>query len=348
MKATVWHGERDVRIEEVPDPTLVAETDALLRVTTAAICGTDLHAYHGQVPGFTPGIILGHEFMGVVERVGSAVTKVKPGDRVVASDIIACGRCWYCQRGQHWNCPERTLFGYGPAFGPSVAGGQAQLVRVPHADTVLIPVPPDLRDEQVLFVGDILTTGYLCALNGGIRPGDTVAVVGCGPVGLFAQRAAQLLGAARVFGIDQVASRLELARRIGSVPVDFRETDPRTAVMNATDGRGADVVLEAVGGAGPLDTAWAVVRPHGTISIVGVHLEDRYPFPATDAFVRELTVRFAVGDPMTYARDLIPLIQSGAIDPPMIVSHRIGLDDVPEGYRLFDRRDATKILVHVS
>lgn len=348
VKACVWYGPQDVRVKEVPEPRLVYDTDAIVKVRTAAICGTDLHAYHGEVPGFERGIVLGHEFMGTVEEVGSKVCAIKPGDRVIASDITACGTCWYCRQGQHWNCPSRSLFGYGPAFGESLPGGQAEYVRIPYADTVLIPVPPHLPDERVLFLGDILSTGFLCALNGGVKPGDFVAVVGCGPVGVLAQMSARVQGAARVYGIDRIPDRLAMAERFGSVPVNVEEVDPKEVIAGDTFGRGADVALEAVGGKGPLDTALAVLRPHGTVSIVGVHLEDNYPFSAIDAFVRELTVRFGVGDPIRLASQILPLIDQEIIHPEKIITHRMSLDDVPEGYRLFNDRKAFKVVVHVS
>ena len=345
MKAAVWHGPRDIRIDEVPNPRLQSDTDAIINVSRAAICGTDLHAYHGEVPGFEPGIVMGHEFMGTVADVGSKVTTLKVGDRVVASDITACGTCWYCRQGQHWNCPKRSLFGYGPAFGESLAGGQAEQVRIPFADTVLIPVPPSLPDEQVLFLGDILTTGYLCALNGGVKPGDLVAVVGCGPVGIFAQMAARVMGAARVYGIDRISDRLAMAERFGSVPINFETKDPKDVIWADSNGRGADVALEAVGGKDPLDTAIRVIRPHGTVSIVGVHLEENYPFSAVDGFVRELTVRFGVGDPIRLAAQILPLIEQQVLQPQQIITHRISLDEVPEGYRIFNERKAFKVVV---
>lgn len=346
MKAAVWHGPRDIRIDDVPEPTLKNDTDAIVRVTTGAICGTDLHAYHGEVPGFEPGIVMGHEFMGIVTEVGSKVSTIRVGDRVIASDITACGTCWYCRQGQHWNCASRSLFGYGPAFGESLSGGQAELVRIPFADTVLIPMPTTLPDERVLFLGDILTTGFLCGLNGGIKPGDFVAVVGCGPVGMLAQMSAKVMGAARVYGIDSVPERLEMAQRFGSVPINFQEKDPKTVIASDTDGRGADVALEAVGGKAPLDTAIRVVRPHGTVSIVGVHLENDYPLSAIDGFARELTIRFGVGDPIRYATQILPLIEQNVLQPDKIITHHMPLQEVPEGYRIFNDREAFKIIIN--
>jgi threonine dehydrogenase-like Zn-dependent dehydrogenase len=286
--------------------------------------------------------------MGIVEQVGSKVSAIHTGDRVIASDITACGSCWYCRQGLHWNCASRSLFGYGPAFGESLAGGQSEYVRIPYADTVLIPVPSDLSDDKVLFLGDILSTGFLCASNGGVKPGDVVAVIGSGPVGVLTQMSAFIQGAAKVFAIDRLPERLAVAERFGSVPINFEKNDPRAIIESATKGRGADVALEAVGGKEPLDSALRVVRPHGTVSIVGVHLEDNYPFSAIDGFVRELTMRFGVGDPMRLASQILPLIENEVIQPERIISHRITLNDVPEGYRLFNDRQAFKILVEVS
>ncbi len=348
MKACVWNGAQDVRIEEVPEPTIIKDTDAILKVQTAAICGTDLHAYHGQVPGFQSGIVLGHEFMGTVEQVGSKVSTIHVGDRAIASDITACGSCWYCRQGLHWNCASRSLFGYGSAFGESLAGGQAEYVRIPYADTVLIPLTSSLPDDRVLFLGDILSTGFLCALNGGVKPGDVVAVVGSGPVGLFAQMSARVQGAAKVFAIDRVPDRLAVAEKFGSIAINFEKHDPKEVIAAATSGRGADVALEAVGGKEPLDSALQVVRPHGTVSIVGVHMLDNYPLSTFDAFVRELTIRFGVGDPMRLAAQILPLIENEVIHPDKIISHRMDLQDIAEGYRLFNERKAFKVLINVT
>jgi threonine dehydrogenase-like Zn-dependent dehydrogenase len=344
MKAVRWYGTRDVRLEDVPEPSIQSPTDALLRVTTGAICGTDMHPYHGLLPNFVPGTILGHEFIGVVEQVGNGVQRFKPGDRALATDLVADGTCWYCRRGWHWQCVNRTLFGYGPLFGADVPGGQAQYVRVPFADTVLHHIPDDLQDEQVLFVGDILTTGYVCALNGGIQPGDTVAVVGCGPVGILAQMCARLFGPAQVLGLDMVPNRLQLAERVGSIPIDVRE-DAAAQVKALTDGRGADVVLECVGTEEPLKQALQVVRPKGTISVVGVHIEEAFPWPGGLAFVNELTLRYGVGDAITYGERIIELIRRKRLDPTVIISHRLPLEAAVHGYELFDKREATKVVL---
>lgn len=345
MKAVVWHGPHDVRVDDVADPVIQKPTDMLIRVTTTAICGTDLHPYHGQLPDFRPGTILGHEFVGEVVELGEHVHNFTKRDRVVCTDIIADGTCWYCRRGDHWHCPNRTLFGYGPLFGEDTPGGQAEYVRVPYADIVAYKIPDGVPDEKILFVSDILPTGYVCALHGGIQQGDTVAVVGCGPVGLMAQLCAQLFGPAQVLAIDRIASRLELAARLGSIPVNASEVDPVARVKEMTGGRGADVVLEAVGGEAALNLALSLARGKGTVSSVGVHLLPAFTWNVLDAFLRELTVRFGIGDAMRYRERLVPLIESGRLDPSVIISHRLPLADAPKDYELFDKKEAQKVVM---
>jgi threonine dehydrogenase-like Zn-dependent dehydrogenase len=344
MKGVVWHGPYDIRVESLPLPQIQAPHDAIVRVTRTAICGTDLHPYRGEIEDFQRATVMGHEFTGVVEELGPAVTRFQRGDRVLASDIIACGACWYCWRGWHYQCQEVSLFGYGNVVGAYVPGGQAEYVRVPFADTVLSPILPPLTDEQALFIGDILTTGYTCAVESQLQPGDTVAVVGCGPVGLFAAMSAYLLGASRVLAIDPDPRRCAAAEQIGGwalVPDD----DLEERVRSLSGGRGVDVVLEAVGSEQALTTALAIVRPKGVISAVGAHHAMAMPFPTKTAFGRELTLRFSVGDPIRWREPLTALVAAGRLDPTRIISHRLSLAAATEGYRLFDRREATKVVL---
>jgi threonine dehydrogenase-like Zn-dependent dehydrogenase len=347
MRGVVWHAPYDVRVaEDLPLPRPLAARDAVVRVTRAAICGTDLHPYRGEIADFPPGTVLGHEFTGVVEEVGRARPGgLRPGDRVLASDLIACGACWYCQRGWHYQCPSVSLFGYGTVVGQDVPGGQADFVRVPYADVVLSRIPDDLSDEQVLFVGDILTTGYTCAREAGIAPGDTVAVVGCGPVGLFALSSALLLGAARVLAIDPDPARRACAARLGAQPVAIEDGGGVEQVRALSAGRGADVVLEAVGTDAALRTALEVARPRGSVVAVGAHHSEAMPFSTRQAFARELTLRFAVGDPIRTRGELLPLLQAGRLDPTAVISHRLPLAEARQGYQLFDRRVATKVVL---
>lgn len=344
MKAARWYGAKDVRVEEVPDPQLREPDDVIVRVTVSAICGTDLHPYRGRVPDFVPGTILGHEFAGVIEEAGKAVRRYAPGDRVVVSDLVVDDECWYCRRGWYWQCLNRTMFGWGPLLGEDLPGGQAEYVRVPRARRTLFSIPAELDDEQALFVGDILATGYVAALNGGIEPGDTVAVVGCGPVGLLAQLAARLFAPARIIAFDPLPARLELARSLGS---DARHPDDAgaAAVQAATDGRGADVVLECVGSEQALEFALSLVRRHATISVVGAHFEETFPWPTGTAFDNEYTLRFGAGDPLAYGDQLLGLLRAGVLAPTAIVSHRLPLANTPLGYELFDRGEAVKVVL---
>jgi 2-desacetyl-2-hydroxyethyl bacteriochlorophyllide A dehydrogenase len=344
VRVVKLYGAGDIRVEEAPEPKLQAATDALVRVTKSAICGTDLHPYRGHLPGFPQGTILGHEFTGIVTEVGDGVSSYEPGDRVLISDVVADGTCWYCRRGWHYHCANRTIFGYADVCGWDLPGGQADLVRVPYADTVLLPIPDALSDEQVLFAGDILSTSYLCALNGAIENADTVAVIGCGPVGILAQMCAWLFGPAQIVGLDLVPERLKLAQSVGSIPIDSRD-DPASAIRGLTDGRGADVVLECVGGADPLNLALQLVRPHGTISVVGAHFEETFAWPAAWAFDKEITLRNGAGNPLAHGRLLIELVRRGRLDPTVIVSHRMPIEQAAEAYALFDARKASKVIL---
>lgn len=348
MKGVVWNGPYELELaRDLPDPRIEQPRDAIVRVTRTAICGTDLHPYRGEIEDFRPRTVLGHEFAGVVEAVGPEVVGIAPGDAVVASDIIACGRCWACTRGLHYHCEHVSLFGYGDVVGPYVAGGQAEYVRIPFADVVLGAIPEGVDHEQALFAGDVLATGFTAAARAGIEPGDTVAVVGCGPVGLCAAMSAELLGAGRVLAVDQDRRRAAEAERQGAAPIvdDDGGADVLDQVHEATEGRGADVVLEAVGTDASLATALGAVRPRGTVVAVGAHATDAFPLATIDAFARELTLRFAVGDPIATRDRVLGLVRDGRLDPSPFVSHRMALDDALEGYRLFDRREATKVVL---
>ncbi len=345
MKGVVWFGPYDVRlVDNLPLPQVKHAGDAVIRVTCSAICGTDLHPYRGEIPNFQPHTVLGHEFTGVVEEVGSNVKHLRVGDRVLASDIIACGQCWFCQRGWHYQCDSVSLFGYGTVVGEYHPGGQAEYVHIPHADVVLSPIPESLTNEQALFVGDILTTGYTCAYEAQIAPGQTVAVIGCGPVGLCALMSAYLMGASRVFGIDPDPRRQEMVASLGGIPLAPGEGIVEQ-IYSMTKGRGVDVALEAVGSDQALTLAMSVVRRRGTISAVGAHHSAAMPFPSGAAFGRELTLRFCVGNPIRWRDDLLPLIEAGRLDPTRIISHRLPLTQAEEGYQLFHRREASKVIL---
>ena len=339
MKAVVWHGPRDVRVDSVDDPQLKGPDEAIVRVTHASICGSDLHPYRG-IMDFEPGTILGHEFVGVVEEVGQSVQGFRPGDRVVASLLVACGSCGTCRRGHHWQCERANTFGYGPAMGEPLPGGQAEFVRVPFADVSLLAIPEEVTEEAALFVGDILSTGYLGALNGDIHHGRSVAVIGSGPVGVLAQLCSQLFGPAQVLGLDIHDDRLQLAAAAGSTPVNSRE-NALAQVRELTDERGADTVIECAGDA--IDLALDLVASHGTVAIIA-HQTEAWTFPYHRSW-DELTVRGGGGNPLAHGAMLMELVRRGRIDPTFIISHRMGLDEAPNAYELFDKREATKVVL---
>ena len=282
MRAVLFTGD-GVVVDEVPSPSLSEPGDALVRVTTTAICGSDLHVIHGRIPGMSPGSVLGHEFVGVVEAVSPEVKRFRPGDRVLGSFTVPCGECWYCGRRLFSRCIEQRVFGYGAFFG-DLAGAQADCVRVPNADLALHVLEPQLGDEQALFAGDIFTTGLEVAAEGRIEAGDTVAVIGCGPVGLMAIQAAAAYRPDLILGVDTVAARLGMARTLGAEPVDAAGVNVPTLVHERTGDRGADVVLECVGSVPALNTALNSVRRGGRISVIGVHADPEWTVEAQHRF----------------------------------------------------------------
>jgi threonine dehydrogenase-like Zn-dependent dehydrogenase len=374
MKALVWHAANDVRVEHVPDPAILNPRDAIIKVTSTAICGSDLHLLNGYIPTMQAGDILGHEFMGEVVEVGKENTKLAIGDRVVVPFTIACGYCFFCEK-QLWSLCDNSnpnawmaeklyghstsgLFGYSHLTG-GYAGGQAQYVRVPFADVGPLKVPDTLGDEQVLFLSDILPTGYMAAQNCEITPGDVIAVWGCGPVGQMAIRSAFLLGAARVVAIDDVPERMRLAAGAGAEVIDFDEESVFERLKQLTGGRGPDACIDAVGleahGA-TLDayidqaktaTLLATDRPSalrqaihacrkgGIVSIPGVYggFLDKIPLGA--AFQKGLTFKMGQTHVMRYMKPLLERIERGDIDPSFVITHRLPLDQAPHAYRLF-------------
>jgi len=378
VRAVTWHGTNDVRVETLADPSLVNPRDAIVRVSATAICGSDLHLYDGLVPSMKPGDVLGHEFMGEVVEVGRDVRTVSTGDRVVVPFPISCGYCHYCRTDRFALCdnsnPNAWMLeaqaGYGPAgiFGYShmyggYAGGQAEYVRVPFADVGPLVVPEELSDEQVLFLSDILPTGYQAAELCGIQPGDVVAVWGCGPVGQFAIRSAFLLGAARVFAIDRFAERLALAEQAGAETLDYEHTDDLVEVLKQlTAGRGPDHCIDAVGmeahghsvdarmdrvkqamrleldRANVLRQAIQACGKGGTVSVAGVYAGPVDTFPFGAAFAKGLQLRGGQCHVHRYMRPLLELVARGAIDPVAIITHRVGLEDAPAAYAAFKHK----------
>jgi len=341
MKAVVLRAPGDVGVDQVPDPAILEPSDAIVAVRATAICGADLFPFHGLTPGFEAGTVLGHEFAGEVVEVGSGVTAVRPGQRVVNASMISDGTCPSCLAGRVTQCEGRSLFGYSGVY-PRLDGGQAELVRVPHADRVLRALPDEVSDEAAVFLADILPTGYGAIVRGGVSHGDTVVVVGCGPVGLMAVLCAVGL-AGRLIAVDGVPARRELADRLGAEAVEpDRAAD---AVAEATRGLGADVVIEAAGSPGGLDASLKLARGRGIISVVGAHFEPDYPLDNALMFERELTLRFSIGDPTADGALLLGKLASGELEPTAVITHRLPLADAAEAYRLFDSREATKVVL---
>ena len=344
MRAVVYEGIGKVSVAEVPEPVLEDPRDAIVRVTTAAICGSDLHFFHGKAP-LEPGETIGHEAVGVIEATGPDVERFHPGQRVVVAFDIACGQCWFCRAGQTQLCEDFRNLGAG-IFGGGLGGAQAELVRIPSADTNLLAVPEDMDDEHALFVGDILTTGYYAAGIAGIRDADTVAVIGAGPVGFFCVQGARLHGAGEVLALDPEPERLLLAQKAGATTVNVGERHAQMAVHELTGGRGADVVIEAVGSPAAFESAIDVVRRGGTVVVAGMYTSEIVEIPIGIWWTRALNVRFAGICPIhAWWQRAMAEVEAGRIDPLPIISHRLPLQEAAHGYELFDAREATKVLL---
>ncbi|HEV7122606.1 MAG TPA: zinc-dependent alcohol dehydrogenase [Rhodanobacter sp.] len=385
MLALTYHGARDVRVENVPDPTIQQPDDIILRVTATAICGSDLHLYRGKIPGMEDGGILGHEFMGLVEEVGPEVTAVKRGDRVVIPFVIACGQCFFCAQQQYAACettntvpgatllerkhisPPAALFGYTKLYG-GVDGGQSEFVRVPKANVGPFKVPGSLPDERVLFLSDILPTGYQAVMNAKIKKGSSVAIFGAGPVGLMAAACARLLGAETIYMIDRVDYRLKFAAQTYNIiPINFdHDDDFPSTILDATAGHGVDASIDAVGfeaKGSVLETAlttikaegssgqalrWciAVTRRGGVVSIPGVYAGFVHAFMIGDAFDKGLSFAMGQTHVQKYLPRLLQYVEDGALQPDIIISHRMKLADAARGYEMFDdKQDGCRKIV---
>ena len=345
MRALVLKDFGEVELMDVPKPGIEEPGDALVRVTRTAICGSDLHVVHGRIPGMTPGGVLGHEFVGIVEAVGGDVHRFADGARVLGSFTIPCGECWYCERRMFSRCPDQRVFGYGSFFG-DLAGAQADYVRVPNADLALHAVDPSMSDEQALFVGDIFTTGYDCATEARIERGDVVTVVGCGPVGLMAVLAARSFEPSTVYAVDTVSQRLEMAQTLGAIPVDANDVHVPSFIQDHTGGRGADAVLECVGLVPALLDCIDIARAGGRISVIGVHSDQEFVLPLNTTFVKGIDLKFC-GTANIVGRwdDALAMVSSGLVHPDAIISHRMNLEDAVRGYELFERREALKVVL---
>jgi len=384
MKALCWHGAEDVRVDNVPDPTILNPRDAIIKITSTAICGSDLHIYDGYIPTMKSGDILGHEFMGEVVELGSAVKNLKIGDRVVVPFTISCGNCFFCQKDLWSLCDNSNpnawmaekLYGHSPSglFGYShllggYAGGQAQYARVPYADIGPMKVPDGMTDEQVLFLTDVFPTGYMAADYCDIEPGDTVAVWGCGPVGQFAIRSAFMFGAERVIAIDRIPERLELAKAGGAEILNYEEVETGVALKEMTGGRGPDCCIDAVGmeahGTGfmaaydavkqtfRMETDRALVlrevivacRKGGKVSVPGVYGGFIDKMPMGAFVNKALTMRSGQTHMQKYMAPLLERIQNGEIDPSFIITHTMPLEEAPRGYKIFRDKQESCIKV---
>jgi threonine dehydrogenase-like Zn-dependent dehydrogenase len=388
MRALTWHGKHDVRVDTVPDPKIVNPRDAIIKITATAICGSDLHLYDHTIPTMKAGDVLGHEFMGEVVEVGAGNKKLKVGQRVVVPFVIACGQCFFCKQQQFAACdnsnPAETadmsefLYGYPMtgAFGYShltggYAGGQAEYVRVPFSDVGPIVIPDGIEDEKVLFLSDILPTGWMAADNCEIKPTDTVAVWGCGPVGLFSVQSAFALGAHRVIAIDHHPHRLDLAKSMGAEVINFEEVDVREALVEMTGGIGPDACIDAVGMESHGFTADSVMdkvkaavklvtdethglrqviiacRKGGRVSIPGVYggVTDKFPIGAL--MEKGLSVKSGQTHVQKYMPKLLKLIMEGKLNTTFLISHRLPLEQAPEGYKMFKEKqnEVTKVVL---
>ncbi len=343
MKAVVVDRPGEVRIADVDEPRILDPRDAVVRVTATAICGADLMPLHGYVPGFDPATVLGHEFVGVVEQVGEDVA-IPVGQRVVCSSTTSDGTCPHCRARRTSQCERRSLFGYSGVY-PRLDGGQAELVRVPHADRCLLPLPDALSDDRAVFLADILPTGFAALDRVGTKLTDHVVVVGCGPVGLMAVLCASRM-AASVVAVDGLEQRCELARAFGPAVRAVRPEDAAETVASLTGGLGADVVVEATGVQPGLDIALTLARGRGTVSVVGAHFEPDYPLNAGLMFERELSLRFHIGAPYEDRERLLDLVVNQQLAPEAIVSHHMPLSEAAEAYRVFGNRTATKVVLH--
>lgn len=347
MKAVVYHGQEDFRVEQVDDPGLQEANDALVRVTRTAICGSDLHLWHAPTMASAQ-FTMGHEVLGVVEDVGADVQGLAKGDRVLVSCTTGCGHCWMCKHDEYGGCRTTTTLGaYTNVFGnPLLPGGQAEALRVPYAETNLFKVPSQVPDEKALFLSDILPTGFMGADLASIEIGDVVVVFGCGPVGVFAQRSAALFGPAAIVAVDLDDERLGKAKARGCVPVNPTRDDLDEVVKGLTDGRGADAAIEAVGNADLLQRAIEVVRPGGRVSVIGVILADRVEIPVMSGIMaKNLTFRAGIVSPQKYIPRLLPLIEQERLDPSEIITHRLPLDQAIDGYKIFANHEQNVLKV---
>jgi 2-desacetyl-2-hydroxyethyl bacteriochlorophyllide A dehydrogenase len=342
MRAVTFQAPGVVSVEERPEPELLDDEDAVVRIEATGVCGSDLHIFHGRVK-IEPGFTIGHEYVGTVLAVGDRVRSVAVGDRVLGCFHTACGSCWFCRRGNYHGCVESRTFGHGATLG-SLQGTQADMALVPRADLVLRVVPPDMSSDVALFAGDVMGTGFHAVDASGLRPGDVAAVLGLGPVGLCAVQAARAAGAAHVFAIDTVPERLAVAESLGAQPVHALEQDARALVRGVTEQRGVDVSIDAVGHPDVLESAIRLTRACGAIQCIGVYAE-RAQVHMGLLWLKSLTLRGGQANVIAHVDRVLAMMAAGVLDPSPLVTHHMKLEDAPEAYAVYDRREALKIVL---
>jgi len=342
MRAVTFQAPGVVRVEDRAEPALHARDDAIVQIEATGICGSDLHIYHGRVK-VEPGFTIGHEFVGAVIAAGADVTRVSVGDRVLGCYHTACGTCFFCLRGAYHTCDRARTFGHGAVLG-SLQGTQAEQALVPNANMTLRRVPAGMAADTALFAGDVMGTGYHAVQESGVRPGDGVAVLGLGPVGLCAVQVAIAAGASPVIAVDAVPARLEVARGFGAIPVHLTDESPRDVVKQATEGRGVDVAIDAVGHPDALDLAIRLTRKAGTINAVGVYAE-RCEVHMGLLWLKAITLKTGNANVIGHVDRVLAMLASGVLDPSPLVTHHLPLDDAPEAYAIYDRREALKIVL---
>jgi 2-desacetyl-2-hydroxyethyl bacteriochlorophyllide A dehydrogenase len=342
MRAVTFQAPGEVLVEDVPEPRLQDPSDAIVRIEASGVCGSDLHIYHGRVQ-IEPGFTIGHEYVGTVIATGEGVRELNVGDRVLGCFQTACGHCFFCRRGWFHQCDFSRTFGHGATLG-SLQGTQAEQALVPNADLVLRRVPAGMSDDVALFAGDVMGTGYHAVVDGGLRAGDVAAVLGLGPVGLCAVQAARAVGASRVIAVDSVPERLRVAESFGALPVHLTDGDPRGAAREATDGRGVDLCIDAVGDPRALELALRLTRKRGTVQTIGVYAE-RCEVHMGLLWIKALRLCSGQANVIGHLDSVLAMMASGRLDPAPLVTNHMPLEEAPEAYRLYDRREALKIVL---
>ncbi len=346
MKAVTFQGVETVELAEVGDPAILEPTDAIVRLRRAAICGSDMHVYHGRETGIDVGTIMGHEFTGELAEAGKEVHSFNKGDRVVSPFTTSCGSCFFCKKGLTARCTNGQLFGWVEG-GKGLQGAHAEYVRVPLADTTLVHLPEELSWEEGNMLSDIFATGFYCAEQAEINEEGVYVVIGCGPVGQMAIKSAVFMGARKLYAVDCIPFRLKMAEAQGAIPVNFMETDPVNFIRDTTDGRGADGVMEAVGGYESMSTAFEILRPGGVLATVGVQAYKSFPFAPPDIYDKNVILKAGRCSVRHYLDRLIPLVQQQKVSLEDVITHTFSLDEGVEAYRVFDEEkdSALKVLL---